>query len=248
MYTSEELLDPERIGILEKVMSTYGKYLEEKDEIRIGVEGDPCTRYRSAEEAPSAVVTRILERKEDGFLRFRAMLKGSDEEIELTNRSFDPESVWEVHPDYVDKFSDRVNGYRGEGGADISSLQDKIDLLSNKVEELENIVKEASFRGGDDKIMDMLEEGKAFRETMASTVRALAGDTLRVARGEPVEFVNQYVDRYDLALEDRASSVASFRGASKRNRGREEEKSNFREVTSDPDDKLTDDEEDDDLH
>ena len=62
-----------------------------------------------------------------------------------------------------------------------------------------------------------------FRETMASTVRALASDLVRTSQGVPCEFADQYVDRYDLAVAERVSGMAEdaegFRAAGRPSRG-----------------------------
>ena len=223
-----DLLEPKRLETLDRIMSLYGKYLEPDDKIRIGVEGDPCSRYRSVEESPCGTVQQILERREDGFLRFRAVLDSGDT-CEFTNRSFDPEFVWELHPDSVENFSKRVNGFRGTYSHDsapnpkvgeleekVKQMEEKIAMVTKDMSERLSTLEEAqhTFRGKEtgEELDGLKESEKVFRETMASTIRALAGDTLRVARGEPVEFVHQYVDRYDMALEDRAAS--SYRGSS----------------------------------
>lgn len=244
MGDRDDLLQPRRLETLERIMSLYGKHLREGDKIRIGVEGDPCSRFRSANDAPGATVTQILERREDGFMRFLATMEGSGENHEFTNRSFDPDTVWELHPDAVDAFSKRVHNYRGEGASyrssddtsSISAIEEKVEGLYEKLAAITKDMSERlaaleesdhqSYRGEVMDLGDMKESEKTFRETMASTIRALAGDTLRVARGEPVEFAHQYVDRYDLALEDRASSV--YRGSSEKKKYRnQEEKWNF---------------------
>jgi hypothetical protein len=243
-------LQPKRLETLDLIMSLYGKYLEPDDKIRIGVEGDPCTRFRSVDDSPCATVEEVLERREDGFLRFRAVMGGSGKTCEFTNRSFDPESVWELHPDSVDSFSSRVNGFRGTSSYrsvpypqidelkdKVKDMEDKIALITRDVSERLTTLEEAqqnnsSFRGSESaegEIHGLKESEKVFRETMASTIRALAGDTLRVSKGEPVEFAHQYVDRYDLALEDRATS-SDYRGASPKRKGvNQEEKWNFDE-------------------
>lgn len=233
MGDRDNLLQPRRLETLERIMSLYGKHLEANDKIRIGVEGDPCSRFRSMDDAPSATVDKILERRDDGFVRFRAVMDVSGEAYEFTNRSFDPDTVWELHPNLVEEFSARVRGeYRGDPTSSraleekIDSLADKLSVITKEISERIATLEENNqeYRGGDD-VGELKESEKAFRETMASTIRALAGDTLRLARGEPVEFAHQYVDRYDMALEDRASSMyrSSSSPPSKRKHDRQQE-------------------------
>ena len=220
----EDLLHPERLKTLEQIMGLYGRHIDVGDEIRVGVEGDPCSRYRAIDEAPSARVDKIIERHDDGFVRFRATLERSGESVEFTNRSYDPSGVWEIHPSYIERFSDRVTGggtsaYRStesEHTKAIQQLSDRLSSFTADVSERIAALEETHerYRGGSD-------SDQAFRETMASTIRALAGDTLRIARGEPVEFAYEYVNRYDMALEDRAST--QYRGGAQKIESDEDE-------------------------
>ena len=245
---SDDLLHPERLATLERIMTLYGSHLQVNDKIRIGIEGDPCSHYRSIDDAPSAVVKDILERRDDGFIRFRAAFEDSEDLCEFSNRAFDPSNVWELHPSQVDAFKDRVqrerdrqapppssplsSSYRGEDVShsppavsqdEFRAMEDKVSRLSDK---LSSIAKDMSerlatledmgYRGetssphNEEALDELRESERTFRETMASTIRALAGDTLRLARGEPVEFAHQYIDRYDMALEDRANQSSSY--------------------------------------
>lgn len=224
---SQNLLDPERLETLDRIMSLYGKHLQTGDKLRIGIEGDPCSRFRSVDEAPSVTVSEILERKEDGLIRFKAIMSGSEETCEFTNRSFDPEFVWELHPDSAETFKQRIrkggekDQYRSVPNEDdLSSkmtlitqdMSQRLATLEDTVERLTEQLGSNNYRGNrEEDIEHMKESERTFRETMASTIRALAGDTLRLARGEPVEFAHQYADRYDLALEERSNST--FRGS-----------------------------------
>lgn len=231
-----ELLDPHRLETLERVQSLYGKHIKENDKIRLGVEGDPCSTYRSVEEAPTAKVNEILERSNNGFVRFRATLN-TGEVKEFTNRSFDPDTAWEIAPDFLDEFADRVakggNGHMGEDTfrGEVQKLSKQVDDItkqlsdfmkdvSERVSGLEEEERRREFRGADD-IEGIKESDTAFRETMASTIRALAGDTLRVARGEPIEFAHHMIDKYDKVIEERAS----YRGSERKKRS-----ANFDEV------------------
>lgn len=69
-----------------------------------------------------------------------------------------------------------------------------------------------------------------FKTTMAETVRMLAGDLLRLSRGEQPQFADRYVDRYDLALTERSGSQNNFRGEKKKDKF-QGEKHDFGEVS-----------------
>ena len=69
--STSDLLAPDRIETLGRIMSRYGDHLRVNDKIRIGVEGDPCNAYRSVEDAPCATVIDV-ERRDDGFVKFKA--------------------------------------------------------------------------------------------------------------------------------------------------------------------------------
>lgn len=219
------LLEPRRLEVLHKVMSLYGAHLQVGDRVRVGIEGDPLSPFRSAEDAPAVTVTSIEERHDDGLLRFRGRVEGSGSEIELTNRSFDPKGVWEVHPESLDAFAERVASYRGaaapvEAAAEpdgriadrLDGLAQQVDALGERVsrmaadlsERVANVEETSARYQG----VDAAAGDRAFRETMASTVRALAGDVMRLARNEPIEFAHNYADRYDDRVETRAMEPA----------------------------------------
>ena len=259
--STSDLLDPHRIEILGRIMSRYGEYLRVDDKIRVGIEGDPCNAFRSTDDAPCATVIDV-ERRDDGFVKFKARFDVSNEVVEFTNRSFDPRQVWEIHPDHLDAFSAHVNGdpslFRGDNGTELATdgSDSRIEELSARVTSLAKDMSERmaaiedlhnTFRGSED-MFDQLKEIReldtTFRETMASTIRALAGDTIRLAKGEPLEFAHQYADRYDLALQDKASS--NYRGASMQRQGtHQREKTDFDEVgVARESSRLTDDVED----
>ena len=82
-----------------------------------------------------------------------------------------------------------------------------VQTLTERVSTLE----EGSFRGApaSEEMEELKQMHQEFRETIGSTVRALAGDTLKLARGEPVEFCHQYVDKYDSTMEFRGNAKRS---------------------------------------
>lgn len=243
--STSDLLEPSRIETLCRIMSRYGAHLRVDDKIRVGIEGDPCNVFRSVDDAPCATVIDV-ERRDDGFVKFKARFDESREVVEFNNRSFDPRQVWEIHPDHLETFSvhasESQGSYRGEDSthnsrhsthetdARVEELSARLSSftkdMSERIAALED--SQNNFRGSEDvkeQLNDLRETDTAFRETIASTIRALAGDTLRLAKGEPVEFAHQYADRYDIALEDKASS--EYRGASPRHSASQKQKWDF---------------------
>ena len=45
----DDIWDPERIETIGRIVTRYSEHLQVNDRIRVGVEGDPCTLYRSVE-------------------------------------------------------------------------------------------------------------------------------------------------------------------------------------------------------
>jgi hypothetical protein len=99
---------------------------------------------------------------------------------------------------------------------------------------------ESSYRSTVDSALDAMRERlealetseRTFRDTMAGTVRELAGDLLRASRGDALAFAGRYADRYDLALHERVEgggggSSSEFRAASSNDR-HQREKYDFR--------------------
>lgn len=204
-----DYLDPDRLKTLNTIMTQYGSHIVPGNRIRLSVEGDPCTPYRSASDAPTAVVQDILEQSSK-LTRFTARLDGSGSVQEYSTLSYDPKHVWELHPDEIDAFTERV--FRGETEsapeaieAKLSDVEEKftkmMSVISERLAKLEDSETYESFRGGD----------QDYRQTMASTIRALAGDIMRCRNGESLEFVHKYVDRYDDALRTRDGD---YRGSS----------------------------------
>lgn len=191
----DPLWDPERLRNVGHVLTRYSAHLAEGDRIRLGMEGDPCTPYRSADDAPRATVTEVT--RDGDHVRFRAQVDGSDELLDLDNRNVS--NVWEIDPDYLDTFRSHVEQPPPEDEQEKeyrSAIDSQLERLEQRLEDMETT-------------------NRAFRETMASTVRALAGDMMRSYRGGKLEFAHQYADRYDLAIADRAQDnvvTDSFRG------------------------------------
>ena len=205
--------DPDRLRIVGSVITRYSEHIAPGHRIRLGMEGDPCSAYRAAEDAPSATVLDVT--RDGDEVRFRAERDDTGEVVERSNRDIAPDKLWEIHPDYLETFRRHVEDddeqYAGDSVA--RQVDHKLQEFSTRLASLEESVRD-EYRSADVSLASKFEEAeaanRAFRETMASTVRALAGDLMRTARGEGIEFAHQYADRYDLAVAERVSGA--YRG------------------------------------
>ena len=207
-----EAWDPERLRIVGSVLTRYSEHLAPGHRIRLGMEGDPCAVYRSAEDAPGATVLDVT--RDGDEVRFRAERDDTGEVVERSNRDIAPDKLWEIHPDYLETFRAHVEAEEDDPPYAGDALARKVDDLSTRLASLEESVRDEYRSAETSDLSSKFEEAeaanRAFRETMASTVRALAGDLMRTARGEGIEFAHQYADRYDLAVAEKATS--SYRG------------------------------------
>lgn len=204
----ESVWDPERISNIGWLLSRYSEHIQPSDRIKLGIEGDPCGFYRGVDDAPAATITHV-SRDDSGFVKFTAVLDESNVEVELDNRNVSPEKVWEIHPDFVERFRGRV---RGEDTEKVEEDPEKIeeeeeeDSDNKPVEHRNN--EEDDFRSSvkthveslDERLKRMETAESELERTIASAVRELAGDLMRAYRGEEPEFAYRYADRYDLAL------------------------------------------------
>ena len=162
--------DADRLAKIGYIMDQYSPHLQNGDTIRLGHEGDPCSIYRSAEDAPSGKVEGI-QREDDGTIRFRAVLENGTS-VDLDNRNIASDRIWEVHPEFSHEFSQRV--FKGNDNDPQKGLDEKI--------------REIEFRGTD------------MEQTIAESIRQLAGDMMRLYRGESPVFSEKFADRYDMAM------------------------------------------------
>lgn len=226
------------------------------------MEGDPCSTYRSTEMAPVGTVTEV-SREPNGLVWFRLKLDNSNSTVELNNRDVSPERVWEIEPDFLDKFRASVFGdddeeegqltlqeHRAEPDTSVPREEEDYDDddhhntdrkqsrdIAAENEEYSMDAYRSAIASKLEHITQRLEENNRdvddFKRTMGQAIRELAGDLQRAYRGEPLEFTQRYVDRYDQAVHDEAAS--EFRGSaspspsnkSKQEGGRQREKFDF---------------------
>jgi hypothetical protein len=189
-----DLWDPERLATVGWIMNRYAEILEIGDRVRIGQEGDPCTTYRSSDEVPSARVETI-ERDADGIIRFRAILESSGAAIDLNNQNVASDRIWEIHPSEVEKIRARILDERSYGHSDdtkhsVAPMETMRDTNSS----IEGRIKDMEYRGTE------------IEQTIAGSIRELAGDMMRLHRGEVPVFSRDFADKYDRTLQTEVSS------------------------------------------
>ena len=218
-----QLWDPERLATAGWIMNRYAEYLREGDLVRIGQEGDPCSTYRSSDDAPGARVDHI-EREVDGTVRFRAVLEGgSGVTLQLDNRNVSPDRIWEIHPSQVEEFRGRVQReqtHRGATEYDDDEHDDRREADDEKRDEIDLY----SFGETHDihqRIRDIEYRGSETEKMIGGAIRELAGDLMRMHRGEAPTFSIKFADKYDLALHTNGMAndvdVPSYQGARTRN-------------------------------
>jgi hypothetical protein len=88
-----DLNDPSRVATINYVLSKSAPLLRIGDQVRLGMEGDPCSVYKGSEAASIGIVTH-LEKNQDGSIEFTA---GFSDGAVMRLNSYDvrPERVWE---------------------------------------------------------------------------------------------------------------------------------------------------------
>lgn len=163
--------EPDRVARVGEIMSRYSEYLAPGDIIRLQIEGDPCNPYRAAQEAPRA---RVLDEgfvRDGASLRFRAQPLDGDDVVAMSNS--DLSRVWEVDPDYLPTFQQR--------------------LATTSEPDFGAAAPDAT-------LTDLRQRQTRLEQDLRMAMREIAADVLRTYRGAAPEFSPRYVDRYDQAL------------------------------------------------
>lgn len=206
-----DLWDPDRLSTAGWIMNRYADHLRAGDRVRIGQEGDPCTPYRSSEDAPSARVETV-EREVDGTVRFRAVLESSGAAVTLDNRNVAPDRIWEIHPSQVDEFRGRVEEGRTLRGTKEEEREEREDDVPH--DDLENLfdTDRVDATRLETRVREMEFRGTEIERTIGGSIRELAGDLMRIYRGEAPTFSIRFADKYDLALQ----TDVSYQGSNER--------------------------------
>jgi len=201
-----DLWHADRLQIIGSVLTRYSDYIQVGHRIREGMEGDPCSSYRSARDAPCGTVTSI-DRTGNSVTLTVAMDDGRVKKY--GNTSVLPNEIWEVDPDDMEAFKKHVDNVF-QGGSSESGIVENVlqeDVFGAVTTGLQSL--EERFRQAE-------HENKVFRETVAGTIRHLASDLLRTAHGQAIEFAPKYADRYDMAMTDtmdEKKDAVPFQGA-----------------------------------
>lgn len=89
-------LDPDRIATIKYIYDLTKRTISVGDTVRLGIEGDPCCRYRSADDnaAQTGTVTEIVRDQTGEPVEIVAKTDGSVQKLDFMNVS--PDAVWEV--------------------------------------------------------------------------------------------------------------------------------------------------------
>ena len=87
-------LDPDRIATIKYIYDLTKRTITVGDTVRLGIEGDPCCRYRSADDiaARTGTVTEIVRDQNGEPVKIVAQMDGSVQELDFMNVS----PGWEV--------------------------------------------------------------------------------------------------------------------------------------------------------
>lgn len=191
--------NPQRVEVIGSVLERYSPHIAEGHRLRVGMEGDPCTPYKGANEAPIGTIMN-LTRSDDGSVKFSLQIDGTEDVLELDNQSVHPERIWEIDPAYLQQFRGAID-------------HDEDPPVSNTIDEKYRGQIENRFSLLTDQVGHIEELNSDFRASTTSTLRYLASDLLKLAKGEHIEFAQHYADRYDMAVEER--SEEGYQGVSK---------------------------------
>ena len=186
-HRSRDVWDSERLEQIGTIMNRYAEHVRVGHRLRLGIEGDPCNTYRSADDAPRGEVVSV-QTEDNGYVGFNVRLDDG-ELIQVDNRTVDPRRTWEIDPPFLKRFTEDAVAGVSSDAVDASDrrfrgeLQSKIDSLSDHVQRLE------------DTEFD-------FRKTTTATIRHLVADLLSLTSGRPPSFAAEYADKYDLAMTD----------------------------------------------
>lgn len=239
-----ELWDPERLATVGWIMNRYSDFLRPGDIVRIGQEGDPCSTYRSSDDAPSARVENV-EREVDGTVRFRAVMQGSGAVVNLDNRNVASDRIWEIHPSQVEEFRERVENERTHRGT--SDAEEEVDAEEQHTQEEhtqedatvspdnredDNLERLFASDGLEKRVKEMEFRGTEIEKTIGGAIRELAEDMMRMYRGEAPNFSIKFADKYDLALH----TDVSYQGSRERDMD-DDERHNFSMYDEDGDER-----------
>lgn len=89
-------LDPDRIATIKYIYDLTKRTIAVGDTVRLGIEGDPCCRYRSADDdaAQTGTVTEVVRDQTGEPVQIVAQMDEGEQKLNFTDPS--PNAVWEV--------------------------------------------------------------------------------------------------------------------------------------------------------
>ena len=197
----DDLLQPERLETLQRIATSTGSTFRRTTASASASRGIPAPRFPLGRFGAHRHRDEILDRKEDDFLRFRAVMDGSGS---LSSSRTGPSirdglgaptpmrwsssrsgcAISEDSPLYSSSSSHQASK------EELARLETRVETLAEKLASLTKDMSEriasieesnnlGNYRGDggvdSEEIHEMRDSERAFRETMASTIRALAG-------------------------------------------------------------------------
>jgi len=180
-----------RIEKISTIMNRYAEHVRVGHRLRLGIEGDPCNTYRSADDAPKGEVVRV-DRGDDGYVGIDMRLDNG-EHIHVDNRSVDPSRIWEVDPSNLAQFTNDAVGHASHERVNEEDRRFRGEIYS--------MITDTSKQ-----LKELEDTESTFRKATTATIRHIVADLLNLASGNPLAFAREYADKYDIAMEKDSSS------------------------------------------
>lgn len=226
-----DLWGSERLQTIGEVLNRYSHHLRTGDRIRTYMEGDPCSQYRNAHDAPCGTVLQVS--RDGAVVTFVAEMDDGGTRT-FNNVSVAPHELWEIDPEYLNTFRGNVlENMRQKETVEPDPEEEPVEpvedpdppppYVPSRSDPSENPSDYRRIAGESvDTVRDLEErfrraddDNRSFRETIASAVRHLAHDIMRSSNGDTLQFAPNYCERFHSTLAEKAS-VASrhdFRAA-----------------------------------
>jgi hypothetical protein len=117
------IYDPNRVSELLWIQEMYSEIADVGSKVRFQFSEDPCRTNDFRGSSSTYTITEV-DRREGGFVKFRAISDEDGREVAFTNTELDPSKAWEV----LEKH------YRGE--EEVPSLEERLTRLEEKMREM----------------------------------------------------------------------------------------------------------------
>ena len=88
------MYEPKRVKKIEKIMTGFWSYVQEGDEVALGLVGDPLFPEEYKHDRPIGIVTHVQSCSDDS-LTMQVVKTKDGSVIELKSDSVDPKHIWE---------------------------------------------------------------------------------------------------------------------------------------------------------